>query len=92
MSPRDKFLQLNPSWDNNPSIHKIIDEWEALFVELNLCEDADSENMVEKSMEFSNQPSTTLLPKTPRNAKTLTVKTENLILDGGSVTSFVILL
>ena len=59
---------------------------------LNSCEEAASEDMVEKAVDFSTQPDTTLPLRTPRNAKTLTVKTENLILDGGSVTSFVILL
>ena len=43
-------------------------------------------------MEFSTQPATPLLLRTPRNAKTLTVKTESLKLNGDSVTSFDILL
>ena len=48
--------------------------------------------MAEKAMEFSTQPATPLLLRTPRNAKTLTVKTESLKLNGDSVTSFDILL
>ena len=43
-------------------------------------------------MEFSTQPDTTLLLRNARNANTLTVKTENLKLDGDSVTSFDVLL
>ena len=59
---------------------------------LNSSEEADSEEMVEKSMNFSPQPDTTLLLRTPSNTKTLTVKTENLKLEGNSVASFDILL
>ena len=43
-------------------------------------------------MDFSIQPDITLLLRTPRNAKKMTVKTENLKLEGESVTSFDILL
>ena len=48
--------------------------------------------MVQKEMDFSPQPDTTLLLRTPMNAKTLTAKTEIFKLDGYSVTSFDILL
>ena len=86
------MLELNTSWDNNPSILKSIDGWKALFLTLNSCEEASSEEMVEKSMDFSTQPSTMLLLKTPRKYKMLTVKTENLKLGGDSFTYFDILL
>ena len=43
-------------------------------------------------MVFSTQPATTLLPRTPRNTKTLTIKTENLRLADDAVTIFDILL
>ena len=92
MAPREKLIQLNPFWDNNPSINKSIDEWKALFMTLNSCEEADSEEMVEKAMNFSTQPATMLLLRTKRNAKTLTAKTENLKLDVESVILFDILL
>ena len=59
---------------------------------LNSCEEADSEEMVEKVMDFITQPATTLLLKTPINSKTLTAKTENLELNGDSFTSFNIFL
>ena len=59
---------------------------------LNSCEEAASEDMVEKAMDFSNQPATTSLLRTPRNTKTLTVKIENLKFDGDSITYFDILL
>ena len=59
---------------------------------LNSCEEADSEEMVEKVMDFITQPATTLLLITPINSKTLTAKTENLELNGDSVTSFNIFL
>ena len=86
------MLELNTYWDNNPSILKSVDEWKALFVTLNSCEEASSEKMVEKAVDFSTQPSTMLLLKTPRKYKMLTVKTENLKLGGDSFTYFDILL
>ena len=43
-------------------------------------------------MELSTQPAIKLLLRTPRNAKTLNVKTENLKLYGDYVTSFDLLL
>ena len=43
-------------------------------------------------MDFSTQPATTLILRTPRNVNKLVVKTENLKLDGESITSFDILL
>ena len=92
LAPREKLLQLNPSWDNNPSILKSIDEWKALFATLNLCEEAASEEMAEKAMDFITQPATTLILRNSRNTKTLTVKKENLKLEGDSVTYFDILL
>ena len=92
MALRDKLLQLNPSWDNNPSILKSIDERKALFVTLNSCKEYASEEMAEKAMEFSTKPATKLLLMTPRNAKKLMTKMENLKLDGDSVTPFDILL
>ena len=42
-------------------------------------------------MDFSTQPDTALILRTPRKPNTLTANTENLKLDGGSVTSFDIL-
>ena len=78
MAPRNKLLRLNHSWDNNPSILKSIDEWKSLFVTLNSCEEAASEEMAEKAMDFSTQPDTMLLLRNPINAKALTTKTENL--------------
>ena len=92
MELRVKLLQSNPSWDNNLSILKIIDERKALFVTLNSCEDDASKEMAEKAMEFSTKPATKLLLMTPRNAKKLMTKMENLKLDGDSVTPFDILL
>ena len=59
---------------------------------LSSCEEAASEEMVYKAMDSSTQPATTLLLRTPRNANTSTTKTENLELDGDSITSFDILL
>ena len=92
MELRVKLLQSNPSWDNNLSILKIIDERKALFVTLNSCEDDASEEMAEKAMDFITQPDTTLILRNSRNTKTLTVKKENLKLEGDSVTYFDILL
>ena len=43
-------------------------------------------------MESTMQPDTTLLLRTPRNAKTLTVKIEDFKFEGDSITSFDILL
>ena len=92
MAPMDKFLQFNPSWDNNPSIDKSIDEWKSLFVMLSSCEEAYSEELTEKEMNFSTQLDITLILRTPRKTKTLTANTENVKLDGDYVTLFDILL
>ena len=92
LEPRYKLIQLNPSWNNNPSIHKSIYEWKALFVTLNSCEEAAGEEMAEKAMESRTQPATILLLTTPGNDKTLTVNTEMLKLDDDSFTYFGILL
>ena len=59
---------------------------------LSSFEEAASEEMVYKAMDSNTQPATTLLLRTPRNANTSTTKTENLELDGDSITSFDILL
>ena len=48
--------------------------------------------MLEKAIEFSTQPATTLPLITPRNTETLTVYTEIFKSDGESVTYFDILL
>ena len=58
---------------------------------LNSCEEAASEEILEKAMDSSTQPDTALILRTPRKPNTLTANTENLKLDGGSVTSFDIL-
>ena len=34
---REKLLQLNNSWENNPSIIKSLDEWRDFFATLNSC-------------------------------------------------------
>ena len=64
----------------------------AFFVMLNSCEEASSEEMVDKSMDFSTEPATTLLIRNPRRSKTLTARTENFKLEGESITAFYILL
>ena len=88
----ENLPQLNPYYDNNPLIYKSIDEWKALFVTLNSREEAASEDLVEKVMDFSAQRATMLLIRTPSNTKKMTQKTDNLKLDGASITSFDILL
>ena len=48
--------------------------------------------MVDKAIDFSTKPATTLPLRTPMNANILTVNTENLKVDYESVTYFDILL
>ena len=56
------------------------------------CEEASSEEMVEKSMDISTPTATMLLLRTTRNTNKLTVKIEILKLYGDYVTYFNILL
>ena len=86
------MLQKSPSWDNNPSILKRLDDWKFFFATSNSCEKVASEEMVEKLMELSTQPTITSLLRTPRNAKTLTTKIEIFKLYGNSVTSAIYIL